>query len=409
MIGMLKKYARGFTELNAHCISLLLAYMLQSISAGMAFFIAIYLDSNFKLSAQIIGIIVSAFSTGNLLGALFAAKITDKTNPFKVSFYSVFVQGLCFCLIPLCANPSFMIGVMFVLGFSGYTFTANNQYLITAVAGTEKSQRSKAISLISVSSNIGVGLGGALVSIFSKDYSYPLLIGAGGLLFITSIYYFISARKIKISSTASSKNASTDRRKEDPNLYFYSLLIIFILGLIFAQQRVSYSLYLNQYFPGSRASSLLLLNSLLIVFGMTSISSISLRFNNYIMMGVGCLLLGGGMFFYQFTYYYPLVLLICIVSTAGEMIGTLVSQLCCFNSSNEKERGKAMGYYKFLYALGTVCGTSVGGGLQTHYGMNTVWLFCGVLAFSMFFISFLMANVLSNSNRFSSYHDAPSK
>ena len=78
MISVVREYLSGYTGIKTECKWLLFFYMIQCISAGIAFFIAIYLDKHLNFSAQTIGFIVTVFAGGNLLGSLLAAKISDR-------------------------------------------------------------------------------------------------------------------------------------------------------------------------------------------------------------------------------------------------------------------------------------------------------------------------------------------
>ncbi len=380
MYKFFEHYIKSFLSLNSLSRYMLFIYMIQSISAGVAFFIAIYLDIHLHINVETIGLLVSLFAGGNLLGSFISAKILDKSNPFTISLYSLILQGCSFIFIAL--NQSiFSIGTaMFILGASGYAYVVASEFLITDLSGSLEKNRAKAISFINISSNLGVGLGGVLVSFFSKNHSVFLLVGIGVLLLFLSVYYLKEKRTIQYDFKQSDTK-ETVSKSENFLAYCLSLFVIFFLGLIFAQQRVSYSLYLEQNFGETAVSSLLLTNSILIILFLPSINMISERYNKYKMMGIGGVLLGGGMSLYQFTSAYSLVFLICIITTVGEMLGTLLSQLICFQSAKKGQKGRAMGYYKFLYAFGTIIGTSLGGAIQFHYGMNYVWSFCGLLGF----------------------------
>ena len=378
----MRSYFKNFVCLSYEARIMLMIYMCQCISAGVAFFIAIYLKIHLDLSAESIGFIVSLFATGNLLGAIGAAKILDRVNPFLITTASLFIQGCCFLSIAL-SSSVYSIGIaMLMLGISGYAYVVSSEFLIVTSSGRTEKIKSSAISFINVSSNMGVGLGGVLVTVFSAMHPKELIMGIGVSLLLLSLYY------LKARSNITYKNESVNSNSKvyslyRPHIYYLSLFFIFVLGLVFAQQRVSYSLYLENNFGNSAISSLLLLNSLLIIVFLPSVNDYSQKKNKVRLMGIGGVMLAGGMAIYQYTNSYFIVFLLCIITTFGEMIGTLLSQLLCFQSARPASKGKAMGYYKFLYALGTIIGTSLGGYVQQHYGMNYVWIFCGILAFVM--------------------------
>ena len=79
----IKEYISGYRKLNIKCQKFLAFYMLQSISAGIGFFISIYLSINIEFSIDLIGKIVGSFVAGNLLGSWLISKILDRRNPYK--------------------------------------------------------------------------------------------------------------------------------------------------------------------------------------------------------------------------------------------------------------------------------------------------------------------------------------
>ena len=109
-----------------------------------------------------------------------------------------------------------------------------------------------AISLLNVSSNIGVGLGGVIVSYLSKNYPIMMFVTIGISLLIISIIYFYEPNEFV---TIIEENNIVKKSKSNFNLYLLSLSVIFILGIIFAQQRVGYAIFLEENFGESGASS----------------------------------------------------------------------------------------------------------------------------------------------------------
>lgn len=395
-MDFLRRYYKNFICLSYDARIMLMIYMFQCVSAGVAFFIAIYLKIHLNLNAETIGFIVSLFATGNLIGAIGAARVLDKVNPFFITIVSLLLQGGCFLSIAIIPSV-YCIGLaMFFLGVSGYAYVVSSEFLIVASSGHEEQVKSSAISFINISSNMGVGLGGVFVTVFSELHSKQLLMGIGLSLLFLSAFYLRPKKAIDIGAKENSEEVN---KAEEPsyrsNIYYLCLFFIFVLGLVFAQQRVSYSLFLESNFGSSAISSLLLLNSLLIIVFLPSVNDLSQKLNKVRFMGVGGLMLAGGMALYQFTHSYFIVFFLCVVTTFGEMIGTLLSQFLCFQSAKPESKGKAMGYYKFLYALGTILGTSLGGYVQQHYGMSFVWTFCGILAIVMLIATYASQNTVS--------------
>lgn len=375
----IKNYINRYKSLNSKCKLYLLLYMIQSISAGVAFYIAIFLNEYLLLTTDIISIIVSSFVAGNLLGSWIAAKLVDNTNPFKLSGISLFFQAFCFFFICFTTKIWCITIIMLILGVSNYVYLICNDYLIIVLAGRMESERASAISLLNVSSNIGLGVGGVIVSFLSKNNPIFMFTIIGATLCISALFYFLEQYdKLSILD----KNNNEKESETNIMLYRLSLSVIFLLGLIFAQQRVSYSLFLTTYYGETGASFIFMLNAFLIIFFLPTVTNYIIKKNKVLAMGFGAFLLGGGMLALIIaSSAYWLVIIICVITTLGEMLGTTLSQLICFQYVSKENKGRAMGYYKFLYAFGTVLGTLIGGKIQVNLGANYVWLFCGVIGF----------------------------
>jgi predicted MFS family arabinose efflux permease len=269
---------------------------------------------------------------------------------------------------------------MFLLGVFSYIFTIANNYFIPLAAGNTDEEQARSISLLSVSSNIGVGIGGALVSILSNQYPTILFALMSITLIVSSGAYF--KQNIKLSSSVD--KGAESKFPLNKHYYFLSLFVIFMLGLIFAQKRVSYSLFVESNFGSNDTSFLFILNSLLIIFFLPSVTKVFKSYERGMVIGIGCILLGGGLFLLQYTSLFVIAIVICVITTFGEMLGSVFSQLMCFQSSPPSHKGRAMGYYKLLYALGTFIGSSIGGNIQEYFGTNVVWEVCGLLGFTIF-------------------------
>lgn len=375
-MNQVKKYLSGYRILNSSCKRYLWLYMLHSISAGVAFFIAIFLHDFLSFSADIISIIVGFYVVGNLLGSWLSAKLIDKNKPFKLSALSLIIQGVCF--FSICCMTSYLALsiILLILGTASYVYMISSNYLITWLAGTEEKHRASAISLQNVFSNVGLGLGGVIVSYLSRSHSIFMFVSVGTLLIMSGIIYlFYQSKELEVFE----ENSTDKLSLPNLNLYRLSLVIVFFLGFIFAQQRVSYSLFLKINFGGSGAGFIFFLNSILIIFFLPTVTKYAVNTNQIISMGVGTFLLGVGMLLLGVASSFFFVVVICFITTLGEMLSTTLSQLICFQSVSTEKRGKAMGYYKFFYASGTIIGTLVGGKIQVTLDSNYVWITCGII------------------------------
>ncbi len=390
---ILNEYLRTFTSLNNKCKLFLYLFFIRSFSAGIIYYIAIYL-SHINLKANVIGYEISSLILGNLLGSLLVSQVLNNNNTFKLAGYGLFIQGLCFLIISLFSSTYLLALAVFSIGFFGYIYKISSDFLITSLSGEDKNSRSKAITLMSVFSNLGLGLGGASVGLISENNAKFLFLGTGILLLVASMPYF------KNNSQLSEiiNNNSNDNELPNSNLFILSLISILVMGMIFAQQRIGFGIFLNNHFSGSGMSAIILLNSAMIILVLPILRPYLVQHSSVITMGVGVLLLGGGMFFLKYITNFYFVPFLCIVWTLGEMISSTISHLMCFQFSEKNKRGQAMGAYKFLYALGTLVGALIGARILKYSSLDNIWLLCGFLGFFVFFLSLLITSFKKSFN-----------
>lgn len=366
-------YFALFSRFGSKCKLFLFLYFIRAISSGIAFFIGIYL-AHIKMKWLVIGYEVTALSSGNIVGAWLSAKYSDKFNPLLFSGVTILLQGVCFLLIAYSTQPILLAAAVFLYGLAGYAFVSINHYIITSYAGDSESIRAQVISFTSIASNLGLLLGGVLVSYLSSDYAKLLFSLIGCMLIIMSLFYF-SEKNESIIIKNSNLNDSTTPNK---HIYFVALAATFLLGVIFAQQRIGYQVFLENHFSSFRISLILVLHTVIIIALLPYITQHLMALNHLASLALGGLILGLGMYLVIYSDNYYFVLFLCAVRTLGEMIAIVMSQFICFQYSPKTDRGKAMGNHKFIFAFGILAGSFIGTNILSYWGMSMVWVLCGM-------------------------------
>jgi MFS family permease len=230
-------YFKKYSELDIKCRQFIFHYFIRAISAGIAFFIGIYL-SHIQMKWLVIGYEVTALSAGYLMGAWLAAQLADKLNPLICSGVSVFIQGLCFIVIAFSTHPILLGLTVFCYGIAGYFYIAVSNYVITSYA-THAENRIYAISYFSIASNLGLLLGGVLISYLTQAYAATVFTMVGLLLIGSSWFYFSQKHEASVIQ----QNNHTDSTHSNPLVYLTALFITFLLGCIIAQQRIGYQIF----------------------------------------------------------------------------------------------------------------------------------------------------------------------
>lgn len=391
-------YFAIFNQLDPRCKQFLFLYFIRAISAGIAFFIGIYL-AHIRMKWLIIGYEVTALSAGNIVGAWLSAKYSDKFNPLIFSGFSLLLQGICFLLIAYSAKPVVLAASVFLYGLAGYAFVAINHYIITSYANDSESVRAHVISFTSIASNIGLLLGGILVSYLSSDYAILLFSLIGGMLIVVSLFYFCEKGESVIIRNSNLNDSTTPNK----TIYFVALAATFLLGIIFAQQRIGYQVFLENHFTSLQISIILGLNTFIIITLLPYLTQRIMALNHLIALALGGLILGVGMYLVIYSDNYYFVLSLCVVRTLGEMIAIVMSQFICFQYSPKAARGRAMGNHKFIFAFGILAGSFIGANMLSDWGMNLVWVLCGMTGLMIFTVSYFSSPRVKKMVHFSEY------
>lgn len=114
------------------------------------------------------------------------------------------------------------------------------------------------------------------------------------------------------------------------------------------------------------------------------------------MTGIGAFLLGFGMFMLIYSGYISTIIAACIIYTIGEMIFFSMSQLVCYQFSEERQRGKTMGLYEMVFALSTTFSPTLGGWVYHLFGGQFLWLTCGLMGSVGLILAVLFCKIEKN-------------
>jgi predicted MFS family arabinose efflux permease len=155
---------------------------------------------------------------------------------------------------------------------------------------------------------------------------------------------------------------------------------VFLIGLIFSQLRISYPLYLHEYYhlDSNQFGKIFLINTIIIVLFQAFILDLFAKFNYLLLTGLGSFLIGFGMFLLPFGFGLKYAIFTCLFWTLGEMLFFSTSQILAYNKASQKTKGKSLGTYQMVYASSNILGPACGGYVYHHYTGNMVWYLCGL-------------------------------
>jgi predicted MFS family arabinose efflux permease len=394
----IKAYFKHYAGLPTICWNGIVIQGLTSIVAGFIFFISIYFTTVLKLNVGVAGTIISCYGVGNVLGGVIGGRLCDRYSPNIVSLGCALIQSICFFVLTQIVAIHILMLLLLIMGICNYGFITSMSVWVLNLCKREESLRLKAINIMAMASNFGIGLSALLIA-FMYESGFHLIFSLASLLLITVVVYLLGLyfqqwRGVKndVLSNMSIHSYQDDRSKiieasnnqTKPNYKIIYLILscVFAVGLIIAQRRTTYPIYLHTLFPntGIKAVSILLaLNPAIIVLFQTPLVGMFSRVNKIMLVGAGAFLMGFGMLMLNFAMIYSIAILACVVYTIGEMLFFSSAQLVCYESGAPKKKGHSLGIYKTVYAVSTVIGPTVGGFIYHYFGGYIVWYGCGLI------------------------------
>jgi len=384
-----KNYFATFSELPLRCWRGIVLSLIEAIFMGIFYFLSIYFVQVLRLDIATAGSIISCYGIGAIIGG-FAGKLSDKISPRKVSFACLFVQVICYLGLVILTTKNLLIINVFILGMATYGFiTSNNLWVLNQCDNNEK-QKLKVINLMSVASNLGLGISGILIGLFSQyGFSY-IFITSAILLFALSSYMMLQDVKQqphKLKKIVIEKKVIQEAvfsAKKNTFVIWVVLFFVLLIGSIVSQRSTTYTIYLESAFPqlGIKSVSILFtLNTFLVVLFATSIGDVFSKYNKLLMMGIGGFLIGFGMFMLSFSHVFFLVVISCIIYTLGEILFFSMVQLVCYQNGGARNKGQSLGMFRIFYACSRIIGPSVGTMIYHHFGGDIVWYLSGIIGF----------------------------
>jgi len=155
-----------------------LTQLINRAGTMVVFFLAVYLKDELHYDYNQVGIVMSMFGAGSLLGVFVGGKLADKIGYFPVMVMSLAVGGLLFLLTSQIDHfPMLCVG-MFLLSAFGEAFRP--AAMVAIAHYSDKDNYTRSISLYRLALNLGFAVGPALGG-FLAAINYRLIFWADGI------------------------------------------------------------------------------------------------------------------------------------------------------------------------------------------------------------------------------------
>ncbi|KIQ23340.1 major facilitator transporter [Flavobacterium sp. MEB061] len=399
---LLKNYLKNFSQFSVEVKVLAITTFINRIGAMVVPFLSKYMMEQLHFTYGQIGWVMVFFGVGSFIGTWISGKLSDKIGFYKVMVFSLFTSGLIFILLQfLTTFYSFCFGVLLLTTVSDMYRPA---MLVSLDTYATKNERTKALSLIRSSVNLGFMFGPLIGGIIITVLDYTFLFYIDGLTCILSILLFaiyVKEKKLpfKLNSFKYLKEGNSILQDKP---FLIHLVVTLITGILFFQMFTTLSLYYKEVFNFSSVESglFLALNGVLILLFELSIVSYveSKNINKLLMVSYGVLAMAVSYLFLLIEHSIFALIAMMVFMTIGIMLTFPFANSFVKNRSLKKQEGKFMAAFTMSYSVAHILSTKTGMTIVTDYGYKTNWVFLTCLGFVGFLLAYRLVFIVTKES-----------
>jgi predicted MFS family arabinose efflux permease len=386
--SLFKKYCANYAGLSRRCWRGILLNFIESALNGVFCFLSFYFVNILGINMASTGMIVACYGMGAIVGGMIGGRLSDRISPATVSAGSLLLLSLGYLFLIKLKTVHALMGNLFVLGMAAYSFlTSNHLWVLNQCAGP--AERLKALNILAAVSNLGISLAALITGLVAGHGFHGLFFTAGVILFFSAGYLVYQEYRSRRSLIQSDRmtvevpiSIGIQEAHEARPMIGWVLFLVLLTGSVIAQTSSTYSVYIQEMFPGlgvKAVSGLFILNTLLVVFCQTPLVNFLKERNKVFLTGMGSFLIGLGMFILGVNSIFLFAVIGCVIYTVGEMIFFSMAQFICYQKGQANKKGLTLGMYRMTYAASRIIGPAAGGAVYHYLGGPMVWYISGII------------------------------
>ena len=158
-----------------------IASFIVSLVIGINYFLSLYFTKQYHMSVEHVGILMSIYGLGTIVGGMLGGRLSDGMHPRKVAVLGLLIQVVGYFSLIYTSSFASLALVLFMNGIGSYSFATANYTWILSCCTT--AQRYQAISILDVTSNAGLGLSGVLIGFLTIE-DFPRMFGVATVIMI---------------------------------------------------------------------------------------------------------------------------------------------------------------------------------------------------------------------------------
>lgn len=233
MFKLFDLYKKSFSGLSQQTWMLALVMLLNRTGAMVIPFLGVYAIRELNFTEAMVGIVLSSFGVGCVLGNYVGGKLTDNFGSYKVQLFSLILTGPIFLVISFCKDLISLSICVGILGLVAELFRPANSISITLFA--KKENITRAFTLNRLALNLGFSFGPALGGFLSL-FSFKWLFYGNALgISITALVFYLYFSKQSPKNTLENKTFLESEKKEGSSVWKdYKFLMFCVVNVLYA-------------------------------------------------------------------------------------------------------------------------------------------------------------------------------
>lgn len=355
---------------------LYLGTFLNKFGAFVIPFFALYLTRQ-GFTIKEAGIALTAYGVGHLIATAVGGHLADSIGRRHTIALSMFAAAVCMLLLSQARDYRLLLLFTAMTGFASELYRPASMSLLADLVPPE--QRVTAYSAYRLALNAGWAFGPAAAG-FLAEHSFAWLFVGDAIT--SALFGCVALLFLPHGLRAEHREAGWPRAlasiRRNP-LFLQAVAASLVIAPVMYQMASTFGLHVTGCnLPPWVYGVLISGNGVLVVLFELPLTRITSRWPPRKILAIGYVLLGAGFAMNTFATTVPLLVLVVITFTFGEMICMPVSAAYTVNLAPAEMRGRYMGVYGFSWAMAIVCGPVIG---MTLFSINPVllWTVCGVL------------------------------
>jgi len=364
--------------------------LINATGSGLVFpFFSLYLSRQMGFSMTEIGVIFAGYAVVSMATQVAGGALVDRLGRKPVMVFSLLGNSVAILSMGLISPLATLAGlgrliftaiIVALLSVTGGAFGPALNAMVADLVDSQK--RSQAYGLIRVVSNLGIAIGPAIGGFIATRSYLVLFICAAISPLVYGVIVALLTRETRptagpivdsVTAAAPKDEGFVTVLRDQTFMVFCGLYLL--MAIVYSQMNTTLPIYLNKGFGVSEQwyGMLMSLNAAMVVLFQFPITRFTDRFARTAMMALGGAFFAVGFGMFGVVGVLPLFFLAQATWTIGEMLTSPVSQAFVADVAPETMRGRYMGAFGLVWAIGYGLGPLVGGATMDRLDSRAIW------------------------------------